>query len=135
MKLERFADFSTSDPERLRKELRQEHAAVRDALMALDRDKAARPKVRISDADTVANFDEHLLLDTTTASVTASLPAVTVEGEGRSVFIGRKSTSNTAKVASSDGATVNGATSVNLTASIGFRQFQLVDGNWYGHHT
>jgi hypothetical protein len=132
MKFDGVTDFSTKDPDLLRRELQDLNRLLKVALRDLER--AARPGPRLVASDTAADFAELVIVDSTTGDVQVELPRVTTGDEGREVRIGRKSASNAVTVVAAGTATVNGASSVSLTAAIGLRIFTVAGGHWYGHH-
>ena len=129
--------FRTEDPTLLDADLARLTDAAALALTQLERERAARWRVRrIRGATGVARFPcamgEFLVINTEDAAVQVALPGLNPASVGREVAFARYDHANALTFIGSNGALVNGAASFTAAASVGRGPTFVNDGSaWW----
>lgn len=128
---QRTSDFTTEEPEELRRDLQTLDRLVSDTARATEV-PALTSTVRRVSTGTAARFGETLLVDTGTASVTVRLPLASANksSAGRMIAVLRKSLSNSLTISPTPPDLINKATSYVVAASYG-PFLVLFDGSGY----
>ncbi len=116
--------FRTEEPTALDADLTRFTDAAALALTQLERERAARWRVRrIRGATGVVRFpctmDEFLVINTEDAAVQVALPALNPTSAGREVAFARYDTTNALTFIGSNGALINGAASFTAAGAVG----------------